>query len=387
VPTRRPRAYARRPSRRPYTPPPAASSGTRTTDPALLVWLAPDATELPPHVHTADSERFRTLRGELTVVEEGGTNRLGPDEEHTVEPGREHYFRNDTDGFVAFHVELPWRKTLETQFTSFGLDHEGAFGGSDAYGEPGFVYGVVAGEYLREGTTVAVAPRPVQRLLWATVGRIARVAGYRAVDERCLRDGVWERTVEQPELSSSTTCRRRLRSRRSTSRPPRPSATDCRLRSPLAPVADRDASGAGLVLLARPAPARPAWAALEQPADGAGDRRVDGEQEHRQRREQERPEPGDERHDRADERERQPHAADDQQYHEPDRDRTPVSHTAGWTTGEHELASGVHRRRRAGSPRRSGEFATGATPRPTGRRVERERDVAAVGTVPIAVGA
>jgi len=171
-----------------------------TTDPALLVWLAPDATELPPHVHTADSERFRTLRGELTVVEEGGTNRLGPDEEHTVEPGREHYFRNDTGGFVAFHVELPWRKTLETQFTSFGLDHEGAFGGSDAYGEPGFVYGVVAGEYLREGTTVAVAPRPVQRLLWATVGRIARVAGYRAVDERYLRDGFWERTVEQPEL-------------------------------------------------------------------------------------------------------------------------------------------------------------------------------------------
>lgn len=168
--------------------------------PAMLVWLAPDATELPPHVHTNDDEYFRAVEGQCTVVVEGEPRRLDPGEDRTIRPGQEHYFRNDTDGFVAFYVELPWNKTLETQFTFFGLDHEGAFGDGDGYGEPGLLYALVMGEELREGTVVTVAPRPVQRVLWATVGRVARAMGYAAIEKRFLRDEYWEATVEQPDL-------------------------------------------------------------------------------------------------------------------------------------------------------------------------------------------
>lgn len=167
---------------------------------AMLVWLAPDATELPPHVHTTAEEHFRTVEGHLTVVDEGEPHRLAPGDEYTVRPGREHYFRNDTDDFVAFYVELPWARTAETQFTFFGLDHEGAFGRGGEYGEPGFLQGLVTSEYLREGTRIPVIPFTVQRVLWATVGRAAKALGYRAVHEKYLSDEFWERTVEQPGL-------------------------------------------------------------------------------------------------------------------------------------------------------------------------------------------
>jgi hypothetical protein len=33
-----------------------------------------------------------------------------------------------------------------------------------------------------------------------SVGRLARAAGYRAVDERYLADDFWEHRVEQPSL-------------------------------------------------------------------------------------------------------------------------------------------------------------------------------------------
>jgi mannose-6-phosphate isomerase-like protein (cupin superfamily) len=113
-------------------------------DPVLLAWLAPDAMELPPHVHTRDTEYFRSLEGELTAVIEGEPHRFAPGEDVTIDPGEEHAFRNDTDEFVAFYAELPWEKTIETQFTFCGLDHEGKFGsGDERYGEPGFVYALV----------------------------------------------------------------------------------------------------------------------------------------------------------------------------------------------------------------------------------------------------
>jgi quercetin dioxygenase-like cupin family protein len=166
--------------------------------PELLVWLEPDATPLPEHVHTEAPERFECLRGELTVPVDGQEKHLATGEGVTVDPGEKHTFRNDTDGVVALRAEVPWRKTVETQLTVCGLDHEGAFG--DPYGEPGFLHGMVMSEAIREGTRIAGAPAPVQRLLWATVGRAARAAGYRGIDGRYLEDEFWERRVEQPEV-------------------------------------------------------------------------------------------------------------------------------------------------------------------------------------------
>lgn len=171
-----------------------------SSEPAMLVWLGPNATELPPHVHTHESEYFRTLRGEVTFVVEGEPHRLGPEEDVTIEPGSEHYFRNDTDEYVAFYAELPWIRTAETQMTSFGMDHDGVFSSDDSYSEPDFIQGLLLSEYLREGTKITVAPFAVQRLMWATVGRVAKAFGRQAIDETYLENRFWEENVEQPEI-------------------------------------------------------------------------------------------------------------------------------------------------------------------------------------------
>jgi mannose-6-phosphate isomerase-like protein (cupin superfamily) len=175
---------------------PESGDGT----PAMLVWLAPDATELPPHVHASEPETFRALEGELTVVVDGEPERLGPDETYTVEPGEPHYFRNDSDGVVAFRVEVPWTRTIDTQYMSAGLDHEGYFGADGEYGEPDLVQGLLLAEYVRAETRIDLGPRIVQRALWASVGRVAKWAGRRAMDDRYLDDAFWAATVEQPEL-------------------------------------------------------------------------------------------------------------------------------------------------------------------------------------------
>jgi hypothetical protein len=167
--------------------------------PELLQWLAPDSGAPPEHVHPAP-ERFAVLRGTLTVVLDGTTRRLDAGDAVTVDPGVEHRFSNDTDEFVAFRAELPSMRTVNSLYTTWGLDHEGAFGADGAFGEPGPLHALVLSEDMYDDTRMTMAPVPVQRLLWATVGRAARALGYDGVDEAYLRDEFWYRHVEQPAL-------------------------------------------------------------------------------------------------------------------------------------------------------------------------------------------
>ena len=175
-----------------------------TDRPVLLQWLDPDASQPPAHVHPT-TETFEAVSGDLTVVREGEAAVLAPDESVTVDPGTEHAFYNGTDGVVAFRARLPSMRTVRTLYSVWGMDVEGVFGdgppGSpDRYGEPGPLRGLLLAESLRGETTMTAAPPAVQRALWASAGRLARLAGYRAVDDRYLEDAFWERHVEQPSL-------------------------------------------------------------------------------------------------------------------------------------------------------------------------------------------
>lgn len=170
--------------------------------PEMVVWLAPDATELPPHTHATGSETFEAVSGTLTVVVDGEAREIAAGDSVTVEPGAEHNFRNDTDGFVAFRVEAPWARTVAMQYTAFGKDHEGAFGPDGAYSEPGLLHGLLASEAVSEETKISAGPVVVQRLLWATIGRVGKWLGHRGVDQRFLADEFWREHVEQPDLET-----------------------------------------------------------------------------------------------------------------------------------------------------------------------------------------
>jgi len=168
------------------------------SSPELLQWLAPDATEPPTHRHPRP-ETFEAVEGALTVLLDGKSRRLTPGESVTVPPGTEHSFRNDTDETVAFRATLSSARTVDGLFTIWALDHEGAYS-DDGYGEPGLLHALVIGDALYDDTTMTDAPLLLQRLLWSTVGRVARALGYSGLEERFTTREFWEATVEQPEL-------------------------------------------------------------------------------------------------------------------------------------------------------------------------------------------
>lgn len=167
--------------------------------PVLVQWLAPDAAEPPAHVHPT-AETFEAVEGEFTVVVDGETTVLEPGESMTVDPGQEHAFRNDTGAVVAFRAKLPSMLTVRSLYTVWGLDQEGAFGADGEYGEPGLLQALVLSEDVSAETTVTMAPLTVQRVLWATLGTLARAMGYTGIDDRFLEDEFWKHHVEQPDL-------------------------------------------------------------------------------------------------------------------------------------------------------------------------------------------
>jgi len=169
-----------------------------TDRPVLLQWVSPTSPEPPVHSHSA-TETFRGLEGQTTVVCEGEQIRLGPGESLTVEPGQKHTFRNDTDEVVAFSAELPSMRTVKGLFTAWGLAHERGSDEDGTYPGPGPIRSLVVAADLAPETTIAMVPLPIQRLLWATVGRVARLAGTTGIDDAYLDASFWNRHVEQPE--------------------------------------------------------------------------------------------------------------------------------------------------------------------------------------------
>lgn len=169
-----------------------------TDRPVVLQWVAPDATAPPPHVHPA-TETFECLDGEFTAVIEGTPHRLRPGESVTVEPDTEHTFRNETEQTVAVRAELPSMRTVQGLYTAWALDHQGAAGGGEFDG-PGPLDALVLAADLYDETVMTMAPIPVQRFLWATVGRAARTLGHTGIDERYTTETFWERHVEQPQF-------------------------------------------------------------------------------------------------------------------------------------------------------------------------------------------
>lgn len=170
-----------------------------SSSPVLLQWLAPDATEPPSHYHPR-TESFSAIDGELTVVVDGDIRHIAAGESITVDRGTEHTFRNDTEDTVAFTVDLSSMRTAKGLFSIWGLDHTGAFGSDGEYGEPGLIHALLITEGLRGDTTMTTLPPSVQRVLWATVGPVARALGHRGIESTFFTDEFWERAVEQPQL-------------------------------------------------------------------------------------------------------------------------------------------------------------------------------------------
>lgn len=168
-----------------------------TDRPVLLQWVSPDSPEPPAHSHPT-TETFEALEGQLTIVLEGDLIQLEPGESLTVEAGQEHTFRNETEKTTAFRAELPSMRTVKGLYSIWALGHERGRDVDGSFSGPGLVQSLVVAEELSTETRMTMAPLPVQRFLWATVGRVARLAGVHGIDDSSLDASFWEQHVEQP---------------------------------------------------------------------------------------------------------------------------------------------------------------------------------------------
>jgi mannose-6-phosphate isomerase-like protein (cupin superfamily) len=102
----------------------AATGGQRTV---VEIRLPPRASGPPAHFHTAFSETFEVLEGELTLRVGDRTARLGEGERLVIPPGCLHTFRSDVDRPVRFRGTIePGSAEFENcARISFGLAREG----------------------------------------------------------------------------------------------------------------------------------------------------------------------------------------------------------------------------------------------------------------------
>lgn len=131
------------------------------------------------HVHPLAEERFLVASGRIKVVVDGREQLVGPGEQAVVPPGRPHYFINAWDGDTEFTVEFrPGQQHLLffSNFARLTAEHPEWF---SAKGDPDFLLIAASLHRFRDHTYLAKPPVLIQKLLFALVTPIAKLAGYR----------------------------------------------------------------------------------------------------------------------------------------------------------------------------------------------------------------
>ncbi len=128
------------------------------------------------HYHTRQEERFEVMSGVMCALVGGREVRLGPGESMVIPAGTPHRWWNG--GHEELHIVAEMRPALQAERffeTIFGLARDGK---TDADGAPSFLQiALFASAY---DIWVPKPPRLMQRALFAILGPIARLRGYRA---------------------------------------------------------------------------------------------------------------------------------------------------------------------------------------------------------------
>ncbi len=153
-------------------PDPSAPADRRPIEPG-------DVLENPvtgEHLHPALHERFSVLRGELTVVRDGGRSVLRAGESADIEPGVWHDWWNEGQEDAVVRVEItPGERFVHMIETLFGLAREGHV---NAKGMPHPLQLALTAQEFSDVIVFRRPPRPVQRLVFGALTPIARRRGY-----------------------------------------------------------------------------------------------------------------------------------------------------------------------------------------------------------------
>lgn len=131
---------------------------------------------IPLHIHLQCTERFEVVAGELGLMLDGEAGLLSVGEEVNIPPRTPHTFWNAGEGELRFITDVRPPGQLQTYWeTVFGLAEDGRVNVS---GLPNLLQLAVLAP-LADSYTPRV-PVPVTKLLFAVLGSIGRLLGYKA---------------------------------------------------------------------------------------------------------------------------------------------------------------------------------------------------------------
>jgi quercetin dioxygenase-like cupin family protein len=154
-------------------------------------YVKPGGAVTGEHVHPAIDERFTVVRGRVGFRIDGRESIAEPGEHLRVPPGTAHDWWNSGDEEALVRVEIrPGARFEEMAINLFGLAQDGK---TNSKGMPNLLQAAI---FAREFSDVLYFTRPplwVQRLLFGSLARIARVLGYRGSYPKYLERGPSER--------------------------------------------------------------------------------------------------------------------------------------------------------------------------------------------------
>lgn len=134
------------------------------------------------HVHPVARETFTVQSGRLAVVVDGATTIAGPGQSVSVPPGTAHHFRNAGEEVAVFTVCFEPAQQHREFFQSFGRLVERKPQWFSPKGDPDFLLVALVLHTYRDHLYLSGPPVLLQKILFAILAPIARLAGYRIED-------------------------------------------------------------------------------------------------------------------------------------------------------------------------------------------------------------
>ncbi len=146
----------------------------------LEVRVPPDMIRPPAHLHRSQQESFEVLHGQVTVQAGRELHALGPGDRIAVAPATPHTWWNSADEEAVLLAEFRPPGQAQSFFETFcGMASEGR---CNAQGSPPFLQ--IAASARWWDMYLAGPPVTMQRALFAALGPLARLRGYRASYQR-----------------------------------------------------------------------------------------------------------------------------------------------------------------------------------------------------------
>jgi mannose-6-phosphate isomerase-like protein (cupin superfamily) len=153
----------------------------------------------PVHIHRAQHERFEVLHGEVTVQVRKERHVLAVGDSLVVQPGIPHTWWNSGEGELRMLTEFRPPGNMQSFFETFcGIAQEGR---ADAKGGPPFLQIVASASHW--DSYLGGPPVAIQRALFAILGPLARLRGYRASYDRFRSQQPVTGAIELPSASTA----------------------------------------------------------------------------------------------------------------------------------------------------------------------------------------